>query len=156
MPYKCSEKARAKRLEYYRNNREACLAYSRQYNKDHAEELAAKRKIYSKSYKEKNMKQYLLSAAKFRAKKKGVIFNLSLDDFEIPDVCPVFGCPFKSAEKGNHPYAPSLDRIIPELGYVKGNVQVISYRANAIKWDSSLEELEKIVAYLRRVTPEQS
>jgi hypothetical protein len=151
MPYKSSEDARRRRKEYYHENKEKCLAYSKQYNKQHAEDISAKRKIYSQGYKEKNLKQYLISAAKYRAKQNGVPFDLSPDDFEIPAVCPVFGHAFEPPKK-NAWWSPSLDRIIPALGYVKGNVQVISMRANAIKSDASLEELEKITEYVRRLT----
>ena len=151
MPYDTPEKVRLWRKDYYQRHKEESLAKSRKYNKDHAEEIAAKRKIYSVGYKEQNLKQYLISAAKFRAKKKGIPFDLSPDDFSIPDVCPVFGHPFEPPKK-NAWWSPSLDRIIPALGYVKGNVQVISMRANAIKSDASLEEIEKIAEYLRRVT----
>lgn len=50
---------------------------------------------------------------------------------------------------GSHKSA-HLDRIIPELGYIKGNVQWISGRANRIKYDASLDELRAIVAWLER------
>ena len=151
MPYKSSEDARQRRKKYYAENKEKCLEYSRAYNKAHAEEISAKRKIYSHGYKEKNLKQYLLSAAKFRAKLKGVPFDLSLDDFDIPEKCPVFNHIFEPPKK-NAWWSLSLDRIKPELGYVKGNVQIISMRANMIKGDASLEELEKVVEYVRRLT----
>ncbi len=151
MPHRSAEDAKAWRKEHYRQNKEKMLAYSRTYNKLHADEISAKRKIYSAGYKEKNLKQYLISAAKFRAKKKGVPFDLYPDDFEIPDVCPVFGHAFEPPKK-NAWWSPSLDRIKPELGYVKGNVQVISMRANMIKGDASLEELEQVVEHLRRLT----
>lgn len=44
-------------------------------------------------------------------------------------------------------YSPSLDRIDNRLGYVKGNVIVVSHRANAIKRDATLDELRRIVAF---------
>ena len=44
----------------------------------------------------------------------------------------------------------SLDCIIPELGYVPGNVAVISRRANTIKNDATIEELELVLAYMKR------
>lgn len=152
MPYDTPEKAKQWRKDYYQRHKEKSLAYSRMYNKVHAEEISAKRKIYSVGYKEQNLKQYLISAAKFRAKKKGIPFDLSPDDFEIPDMCPVFEHPFEPPKK-NSWWSPSLDRVVPTLGYVKGNVQVISMRANALKSDASPEELEKVAAYARRVTP---
>lgn len=151
MPYKSSEEARRNRRKYYRNNKETSLAYSKKYAKEHADEISAKRKIYAVGYKEKNLKQYLIGAAKFRAKKKGIPFDLSPDDFDIPEVCPVFGHPFEPPKK-NAWWSPSLDRTIPALGYVKGNVRIISMRANMLKGDASLEELEKVIAYVRRIT----
>lgn len=63
------------------------------------------------------------------------------------NACPVFGYSFttncKSADT-----SPSLDRIDSSLGYVEGNVWVISTRANRIKSDATLEELKLLVAAL--------
>jgi len=42
-----------------------------------------------------------------------------------------------------------LDRIIPELGYVKENIKVISFKANSLKRDGSIEDFEKIIRYIR-------
>lgn len=78
--------------------------------------------------------------ARSRAKKKGIEFNLTVEDIEIPEVCPVLGTPMKS---------PSLDRFDNSRGYTPDNIRVISTRANMIKSDSTLEELERIVAYMR-------
>lgn len=46
---------------------------------------------------------------------------------------------------------PSVDRIIPELGYTKGNVRVISNRANLLKNNASIEEIELVLEDLRRL-----
>lgn len=46
-----------------------------------------------------------------------------------------------------HDGSPTIDRIINDLGYVKGNVIVISWRANRIKSDATLAELKAIVAF---------
>lgn len=93
----------------------------------------------------------LLTAAKRRAKRAGIPFALTIKDITIPDKCPVLGIPIFSNDgiRGATDNSPSLDRIIPNLGYVPGNVRVISYRANAIKRDASLFELEAVVRYVR-------
>jgi len=59
-------------------------------------------------------------------------------DIVIPDVCPIMGVPFNRMDKK---FSPSIDRIVPELGYIKGNIQVISTLANSMKWNSTREEL---------------
>jgi len=46
-------------------------------------------------------------------------------------------------------HSPSLDRVVPNLGYVKGNVHVISWRANSLKKNATIEELEKIIQYMK-------
>jgi hypothetical protein len=84
-----------------------------------------------------NIKAFLLRHAKARAVMKQVPFDLTEEDLMLPEVCPVFNRPFS---KSNRRLGYSLDRIIPELGYIKGNVQVISQLANAMKWDSTREE----------------
>jgi hypothetical protein len=52
--------------------------------------------------------------------------------------------------------SPSVDRIDPNGGYVKGNVVVVSYRANLIKTNASVDELCKIADYYRKLTAKES
>lgn len=82
-------------------------------------------------------------AAKQRAKNQGLEFNLTIDDIAIPDKCPLLEVPFVAGEKGNYEYTPSLDRIDPTKGYIKGNVWVITKRANTMKNNATREELLK-------------
>lgn len=89
----------------------------------------------------------LLKWSKNRAKKKGITFNLDLEDIVIPDVCPVLGLPLALAHDRPSNCSPSLDRIDPAKGYTKGNVQVVSYRANRLKADASLLELCAVASY---------
>jgi hypothetical protein len=99
-----------------------------------------------------NREKNFLRVAKARAKKKGLDFNLEEKDIVIPAKCPVLGEPLKVNKGGkcNSPNSPTLDRIDNSKGYVKGNVQIISWRANKIKADASLEELRKIVAHMEK------
>lgn len=91
----------------------------------------------------------MLGAARRRAARAGVPFDLSETDFDIPLYCPVLGVPIEKAMGRAKPNSPSLDRMIPDLGYIKGNVRVISMRANSIKGDASLAELEAVVKYIK-------
>jgi len=94
-------------------------------------------------------------AAKCRAKRAGLVFNIALEDIVIPEICPVFGTPFIKGSWKNHAYSPSLDRIETSKGYEPGNVWVISHRANLIKNDASLGELKLLVTALKEVLNEQ-
>lgn len=47
--------------------------------------------------------------------------------------------------------SPSLDKIIPSLGYAKGNIWVISYRANTIKNNCTFEEIQKLYEALLKL-----
>lgn len=72
---------------------------------------------------------------KSRAKKLGVAFNLTAADIAAPELCPILGVPLIFGGGVNHPHGPSVDRIIPALGYVKGNIRIISFLANSLKRD---------------------
>lgn len=100
---------------------------------------------------ENSYKKYLLRGAKQRAKLKGIPFDISYTDFDIPEYCPLLNIKLVKhvGDKEKYDNSPSLDRIIPELGYVKGNVWIISDRANRIKSNASLEELELLVQNLK-------
>ena len=89
--------------------------------------------------------------AKHRSKKKGIPFDIEMEDITIPDICPLLGIPI-SLETGDKrsPNNPSLDRIDPDpsIGYVRSNIQVISARANWLKADATLTELKTLVENL--------
>lgn len=91
----------------------------------------------------------MFNAAKGRAKKQNLPFTITLDDVFIPTHCPILGIPLEVSLGSPKDNAPSLDKVIPELGYIPGNISVISYRANTLKNNASIEELESIVAYMK-------
>jgi hypothetical protein len=93
-------------------------------------------------YRTITKERLLWDAAKSRAKAKGRDFNIEVTDISIPSVCPVLNIPMDS---------PSLDRIDSSKGYVKGNVRVISVRANMLKNDATIEELEMVLADAKRL-----
>jgi len=99
----------------------------------------------------KTTEYMMLARAKSRAKKNNLPFNLELGDIVIPDICPLLGIKIKSTEVRNSPNNPSLDKIIPEKGYIKGNIWIISNRANTLKNDASLQELELLVENLKKL-----
>ena len=143
------EKERARHKAYREANIERIKAY-REANK---EKIAARQKAYRAANKEKTM----LNTARKRAKKNNIPFNLTEDYLKsiYPSdmICPVLGFEMSMGLDGNGwtDTSPSLDRIIPEKGYVQGNVVVVSMRANTIKRDATPEELRKVADFYEKV-----
>lgn len=81
--------------------------------------------------------------AKARAVKSSIPFDIEVSDIVIPDFCPVLGIPlvvFKGRSGGEN-NSPALDRVDNTLGYVKGNVMVLSHLANCMKSSANPEQL---------------
>jgi hypothetical protein len=91
----------------------------------------------------------MIQNARARAKAADVPFLLTPGDIVVPSHCPILGLPLFqiTGKKGGGPNSPSLDRIEPSLGYVPGNIVVISNRANRLKSDASIEELRAIASF---------
>ena len=77
-------------------------------------------------------------------------FTIEFGDLTFPTHCPVLGIELDYFADSRSENSPSFDRIDPKLGYVKGNVAIISWRANRIKNDGTAEEHEKIAKFIRQ------
>lgn len=87
----------------------------------------------------KNKHRILWAQARRRAAIMGLDFNIDPYDVVIPDTCPILKKPI---------HRPSLDRVDNRLGYVKGNVAVISMDANRMKSDHTIETLKRVIEYI--------
>lgn len=89
--------------------------------------------------------------AKNRAAKQNIPFTISKDDIIIPAVCPVLNISLDWAVGMGRmrDSSPSLDRVIPEKGYIPGNVVVISWLANRIKSNATLDQLQAVCQYIQ-------
>lgn len=126
--------------------------YAKEWHKERMKdpEFAEKRRVQAKEYRKKQPKKRLLRGAKDRAKKKGIPCEITIDDIVIPEYCPILGC---KLEVLSGPNSPSLDRINPALGYIKGNIQVISCKANVMKNDATEDELRKFAEWVKNNYP---
>lgn len=143
--------------EYYQANKEKKLAQAKEWERRNPDKVRAmrerqreRRRLSGKDAEvrkrwEADNRDYILwNAARQRAKRDGLPFTITREDVVIPDVCPILGIELEKLERGRmNPASPSLDKIDPSLGYVPGNVWVISWRANRMKCDASPEELLK-------------
>jgi hypothetical protein len=102
-------------------------------------------------------RQYL--SRKQVAKTKSIPFSIEFADIEQPTHCPVLGIELEygwSGENTRLDNKATLDKVIPSLGYVPGNVYVISWRANKLKSDLAIDELEAILKYMKEKSNGQS
>lgn len=112
-----------------------------------------KRKAATAKYREKvkprqlqqrldNYEWYIWNSLRSRAKRLQLEFNLELNDICIPAHCPWLGIPLvKRAGAGRHDDSPSVDRVNPAQGYIKGNIEIVSDKANRMKNNATPNEL---------------
>lgn len=106
----------------------------------------------------------MLSMAKNRANTKSVPFDLDIEHLlslwnENDGRCQVSGITLELGrhEAGKvHPYAPSLDRIEPALGYTQGNVRVVCYQVNVAISEFGLEQFENLIKLYSQNNPDVS
>lgn len=120
----------------------SCGCYKIEYLNSKESHIYKHGKVNTPEYK-------IWSKSKERAKQKGWEHNIEIDDIIIPEYCPLLGIKLKRNIYGMDD-SPSIDRINPEKGYIKGNIWIISNRANRIKNDSNIQELEMLVINLKK------
>jgi hypothetical protein len=133
-------------------------------NKKNLEQEAKMTSKWGKDWAKPSVRRsYLYQAmrAKYRAKKsnatrQGLEFTIEFGDLVFPTHCPIFGLELDYfTEHGWQDNSPSFDRINPNLGYVKGNVAIISMRANRIKNNGTAEEHYQIAEFMTAHSKEE-
>lgn len=135
---------------YYEANRGAVNAACREAYSSNPDPVKAQ----ARAWAEKHPLRVMLMAARRRAKSRNVPFAITESDIEvvwpIDNQCPVLGVVLERSVGKVGPTSPSLDALRPKLGYIPGNIRVISYRANLLKSDvTDPRELESIAKWLR-------
>jgi hypothetical protein len=125
--------------------------------------------LYNSKTKEDAHIEIMYKSALKRAREDKIPFDIDIECLKSikTDRCPIFDTELSWGKFGegnvNTSNAPSLDKIKPEYGYIKGNVCIISILANKIKQDVGYEELYKVADWLhekmkeveKNVRPEQ-
>ena len=169
---KNKKKVVAKTKEYYEENKEKMRAKQSAYRQQNKDKMRIQHKIWRQKNKEKISAQRqarreqhkgiidyalrsLLAGAKSRAKIKNLPFDLTLEWLEAMVVshCPITLQPLdwfkEQVVNARHtPNSPSIDRVIPELGYVQSNCAIISHRGNTIKNSGTIDEHRRVVQYM--------
>ena len=151
------DKLKKYRQEYYEKNKEKIkeydrkwkkenrnIAYQKEYNIKNVEKIKQRdRKNYIK-----NQKIQLFRSAKRRSIEHNLPFDIDLNYIEtvwpIDNICPIRKVKLIVGTNQSRNDSPSIDRIIPHLGYIKNNIVIMSYLANKTKADASIKELKKI------------
>lgn len=142
--------------KYRKNHKEQIDNYSYEYN-SRPEVIERKAEWYQEKNNKKsitNKIESMLVRAKNRSEEKNVPFNITIEDITFTEICPLLNIPLNWKDGPRDKDTPSLDRVIPELGYVKGNVRIISNLANMMKSYASAQELltfsENINKYMNK------
>jgi len=140
----CSEPCRS---DGYKSS--SYLGHLKYYSKNR-EKINTSKRTTQKLRHKRNPSQRMLESSRERAKKYNFEHNICLEDIKVPDKCPILDIPiFYIPGKGQNYNSPTLDRIDNNKGYIKGNVIVVSWRANNLKRNGTLREFEKIVLFMK-------
>ena len=102
-----------------------------------------------------NPKRVMVHNARQRARKAELPCTVEAEDFELTEVCPCCETPYELTGRAASATSPSLDRIIPSLGYLPDNVVVVCLACNVRKNDASPAELYRIADYFYELIKER-
>jgi hypothetical protein len=133
---------------YYKANKEKLDAQRKLWAENNKERVKENNSAYRernkdkiKEWKDDNKDLLYFLSLKARASRKGIAFELEQSDVTSVVICPVFGVPLIRAAVKPAWNSSSVDRIDNTKGYVRGNIQVMSYLANSMKRDATDEQL---------------
>ena len=157
------ERNREYGIQYRRENKETLSDKAKTYYQKNKEFYQECSKIYYQEKKETipHRANRMKHSAKYESKKRNIIFNISSKDIEElwpeDNKCPALGVNFTMQGKnGGSNYSPSLDRIVPELGYIKGNLQIVSFLANRIMSSATPDQVIQVGNYFKKITEKKN
>lgn len=133
-------------------NKEKKKVYDIDYRKNNKEKRSEQNRDWYKSSRKirfiNDPQHYLWYVARTRARKYGTEFSIDKEDIIIEEKCPILGLTLTKGD-GYLPNAMSLDRVDNNKGYIKGNVRVISRKANLLKSSLTIDILDNIIKYIK-------
>jgi hypothetical protein len=146
--YKCGETKPVSEFNKNRSKPDGLSSECKACNNTSLKSYAMRRPFYS-----------VLKAARSRATARDLPFSITEEYLESiwTGVCPVFQVRLNLPSYGGHEHTavkPSLDRLIPDKGYVPGNVVWMSLRANQMKSNGTSEELFRVAEWLQQTEEE--
>lgn len=155
MGFKDPIRAKEYKSWYYQNNKETLSAKQKVYNEANAEHIKERHLNRYKALVDTRPSYIIINGARKRAREQGVPFSIEEEDITLPEVCPILGIKLEKGKGKVHKASPTLDKIEPAKGYVKGNIQVISAKANVMKNDATPEELRMFAKWVLKTFPEE-
>lgn len=135
----------------YENDKEKYSEINRRSYLKHKDKREAKRR----EWKIENPEKLMLGRARKRAQEKGLPFDLTVEDIVIPEFCPALGIKLTHQNGSGSfplPSSASIDRIICGLGYVRGNIVIVSNMANMIKSNATISQLKAVADFYTQMT----
>lgn len=106
------------------------------------------KELYSRADVEQAMVRHF-SKKKQNCKNTKWEFTITMEDVLWNTICPIFGTPIDWFTEGYSDNSPSIDRVDNTKGYVPGNVQIVSLKANRLKSNGTAEQHAQIAAYMQ-------
>lgn len=151
------EKAAARARVRYQKNKQAYKDRAKEWKQENLHRIRNKRQEVRGTKEgiwDLDAWHGVVSSMRHRAKKHNIPFNITAKYLAsiTPEFCPVLGIPLlRSTNGGATRNSPSVDRIVPELGYVEGNVIVVSMLANSVRSSATPDEIEAVATFYRRL-----
>lgn len=145
--YRCTcHECRRKEYRTNKKIRNIAIKRAKEYYKNNTQKVLKQKKNRYVN----NLEKVLYDSARRRAKERNVPFDIEISDIIIPKKCPIFGFAFEIGTK-NKQKSASVDRIIPNKGYVKGNIIVVSLKANTMKSNATIDEIKKLYEFYKKI-----
>lgn len=133
-------------------SRGQCLnCASREWRKNNPEKARQSRKTYRKEQSQSWARRVRLGGDGNERKGISVAHLMTLED-NHPN-CPSCGCRLDYSTAVGGDDKATLDRVIPSLGYIAGNVMPLCARENRLKQNAAPDDWHRLIAYVEKYAP---